>query len=94
MVPSRAASHGELLALARAVRDHEGTTLEFIAAMGEIGADRIELMTEMSLAANRPLNWNLLGSLSPTEVYEQQLDSKVQSRDEALAAARRLIEAD
>ena len=74
-VPSRAASHEELLALARAVRDHEGTTLEFIAAMGEIGADRIELMTDMSLAANRPLNWNLLGSLSPTEVYEQQLTS-------------------
>ena len=59
----------------RAVRDHEGTTLEFIAAMGEIGADRIELMADMSLAANRPLNWNLLGSLSPTEVYEQQLTS-------------------
>ena len=74
-VPSRAASRDELLALAAAVRDHEGTTLEFIAAMGEIGADRIELMTDMSLAANRPLNWNLLGSLSPTEVYEQQLTS-------------------
>jgi tRNA nucleotidyltransferase (CCA-adding enzyme) len=27
-----------------------------------------------------------------TEVYEQQLDSKVQSHDEALAAARRIIE--
>ncbi len=52
-----------------------GTTLEFIAAMGEIGADRIELMADMSLAANRPLNWNLLGSLSPVEVYEQQLTS-------------------
>ena len=74
-VPSRAASPDELLALARAVREHDGTTLEFIAAMGEIGVERIELMTEMSLAANRPLNWNLLGSLSPTEVYEQQLTS-------------------
>ena len=74
-VPSRAASREELLALAAAVRDHEGTTLEFIAAMGEIPGERIELMTDMSLAANRPLNWNLLGSLSPTEVYEQQLTS-------------------
>jgi N-acyl-D-aspartate/D-glutamate deacylase len=74
-VPSRAASREELLALARAVREHEGTTLEFIAAMGEISDERIVLMTDMSLTANRPLNWNLLGSLSPTEVYEQQLTS-------------------
>jgi N-acyl-D-aspartate/D-glutamate deacylase len=74
-VPSRASSHEELLALAAAVRDHPGTTLEFIAAMGEIPRDRIELMADMSLAADRPLNWNLLGSLSPTEVYEQQLTS-------------------
>jgi N-acyl-D-aspartate/D-glutamate deacylase len=74
-VPSRAASHEELLALARAVRDHEGTTLEFIPAMGEIPDDRIELMADMSLAANRPLNWNLLGSLSPTAIFEQQLSA-------------------
>jgi N-acyl-D-aspartate/D-glutamate deacylase len=74
-VPSRAASHAELLALARAVRDHEGTTLEFIPAMGEIPDDRIELMADMSLAANRPLNWNLLGSLSPTAIFEQQLSA-------------------
>jgi N-acyl-D-aspartate/D-glutamate deacylase len=74
-VPSRSSSHEELLALAGAVREHPGTTLEFIAAMGEIPQDRIELMAEMSLTASRPLNWNLLGSLSPTEVYEQQLTS-------------------
>jgi N-acyl-D-aspartate/D-glutamate deacylase len=72
-VPSRAATPDEFLALARAVREHEGTALEFIPAMGEIPRERIELMTDMSLAANRPLNWNLLGSLSPVEVYEQQL---------------------
>ena len=62
-------------ARARAVRDHAGTTLEFIAGDGRDPADRIELMTDMSLAANRPLNWNLLGSLSPTQVFEQQLTS-------------------
>jgi N-acyl-D-aspartate/D-glutamate deacylase len=74
-VPSRQAQPDEFLALAAAVKAHEGTALEFIPAMGEIPPERIELMTRMSLLANRPLNWNLLGSLSPTEVYEQQLTS-------------------
>ncbi len=72
-VPSRGAARDEFLALAAAVRDHPGTTLEFIAAMGEIPRERAELMADMSLAADRPLNWNLLGSLAPVEVYEQQL---------------------
>ena len=63
-MPSRAAGFEEFLALAGAVRDHAGTTLEFIAAMGEIPDDRIELMADMSVAADRPLNWNILGSLS------------------------------
>ena len=72
-VPSRAADRAEFLALAGSLRDHAGTSLEFIPAVGEIPLGRMELMAEMSLAANRPLNWNLLGSMSPTEIYEQQL---------------------
>ena len=72
-VPSRAADRDEILALCRAVRDHEGTTIEFIPAVGEIGVELADLMADMSLAANRPLNWNLLGSLSPVEIYEGQL---------------------
>ncbi len=79
-VPSRFASRDELLALAGAVREHEGTTFEFIPAMGEIPDDRIELMADLSLAANRPLNWNLLGSLSPVAIYEQQLSASDRAR--------------
>jgi N-acyl-D-aspartate/D-glutamate deacylase len=86
-VPSRGASREELLALALAVRDHAGTTLEFIPAMGEIPDDRIELMADMSLAANRPLNWNLLGSLSPVPIYEQQLSAS----DRASARGARVV---
>ena len=33
----------------------------------------MQLMADMSLAADRPLNWNLLGSLASEEIFEQQL---------------------
>jgi N-acyl-D-aspartate/D-glutamate deacylase len=79
--PSRAAAPEEFLALAAACRAHEGTVLEFIPAMGEISEERMELMTGMSLAAGRPLNWNLLGSFSATEVYEQQLRATDHARE-------------
>jgi N-acyl-D-aspartate/D-glutamate deacylase len=72
-VPSSSASFPEFVALAGALRAHEGTTLEFIPTIGPIPEDRIELMADMSLAADRPLNWNLLGSLASEEIWEQQL---------------------
>jgi len=72
-VPSRAASPDELVALAGALRSHAGTTLEIIPTVGPIPAERMTLMADMSLAADRPLNWNLLGSLASDEIYEQQL---------------------
>lgn len=67
-VPSRHASRGELLALCAEVRNHEGTTLEFIPAVGMFSQETFELMGDMSAAANRPLNWNLL------QVYAQNWD--------------------
>lgn len=67
-VPSRHASRAELLALCAEVRHHEGTTLEFIPAVGQFSDETFELMGDMSAAANRPLNWNLL------QVYAQNWD--------------------
>ena len=72
-VPSRVAAADEFIALARVVGKHAGTTLGFFPHMGELPRDRMEVMADMSVAANRPLNWNLLGSMSPVEIYEQQL---------------------
>ncbi len=74
-VPSRLAAFDELVALAGALRTHPGTTLEFIPTVGPIPVDRMELMADMSLAADRPLNWNLLGSLASEEIYHQQLEA-------------------
>ena len=59
-VPSRHASREELVALARAIRDLPGTCLEMIPGVGLWGEREKQMMTDMSLAANRPLNWNLL----------------------------------
>lgn len=75
-VPSRGASPEELVALAGAVRGAPGTTLECILAgciNGFTDEDR-ELLTRMSAAAGRPLNWNVLGvsTLNPTG-HESQL---------------------
>ncbi len=59
-VPSRAATRTELLALAGALRDHDGTSLEFIPGVGRFTDEEVDVMAAMSIAAGRPLNWNLL----------------------------------
>jgi N-acyl-D-aspartate/D-glutamate deacylase len=61
-VPSRHASRDELLALARVLRAHEGTTLEFLPGVPPFELWQKELMAELSLAAQRPLNWNVLAA--------------------------------
>jgi len=60
MVPSRYASEDEIVALCSVVKDHPGTTLEFIPCVGLFEDFAPELLTRMSLAANRPINWNVL----------------------------------
>ncbi|WP_043264821.1 D-aminoacylase [Streptomyces sp. CT34] len=61
-VASRHARPGELLALSRAVGEHEGTQLEAIVAgcLDRFDDTEIDLLVEMSAAAGRPLNWNVL----------------------------------
>ncbi|MEU8028720.1 D-aminoacylase [Streptomyces sp. NPDC049099] len=61
-VASRHARPEELLALSRAVGEHEGTQIEAIVAgcLDQFSDDEIDLLVEMSAAAGRPLNWNVL----------------------------------
>ena len=59
-VPSRSATPDELVALAAEAGRHDGTTLEFIPAVGGFNEEHLELMARMSRAADRPLNWNVL----------------------------------
>lgn len=61
-VASRHALPAELIALSRAVGEHEGTQIEAIVAgcLDQFSDDEIDLFVEMSAAAGRPLNWNVL----------------------------------
>jgi len=81
-VPSRHADRSELLALASAVRHHPGTTLEVILAgcLNGFTDDEVELMTAMSVGANRPVNWNVLGVSAANPVaHEHQLDASTRA---------------
>ncbi|MFI8323416.1 amidohydrolase family protein [Streptomyces sp. NPDC085529] len=61
-VASRHASPAELIALSKAVGEHEGTQLEAILAgcLDQFSDAEIDLFVEMTAAAGRPLNWNVL----------------------------------
>jgi N-acyl-D-aspartate/D-glutamate deacylase len=61
MVPSRFASRDELVDLCGTVSQYPGTSLEFIPMVGPFEPWAVELMAAMSAAAQRPLNWNVLG---------------------------------
>ncbi len=68
-VPSRHASEHEMVELARVASEFDGTSLEFIPAVGRFSPENIDLIARMSAAANRPLNWNLIAvSTSPKQV--------------------------
>ncbi len=61
-ISSRFADRREMLAFCEVVRDHPGTTLEYITngCLDSFSDDEIDLMVAMTTTAERPLNWNLL----------------------------------
>ena len=60
MVPSRYAERDEMIGLCEVLSEFEGTSIEFIPALGPFEPWAMELMSDMSVAANSPLNWNVL----------------------------------
>jgi N-acyl-D-aspartate/D-glutamate deacylase len=83
-VASRWASKEELLALCKATGEHEGTLLEGIVqgCLDRFEDDEIELLGEMSAAAGRPLNWNVLTIDGRTpEKVTHQLKASTRARE-------------
>jgi N-acyl-D-aspartate/D-glutamate deacylase len=81
-VPSRSATPDEVLAMCEIVRDHAGTTLEFITdgCLKGFTDDEMDLMGRMSATARRPLNWNVLTvDASDPARTEHQLDASTRA---------------
>ena len=89
MVPSRYASREELLALAQATGEHEGTSLEIIPMVGPAFEPwAVELMADLSATARRPLNWNILAVTAATL---DQAHAKLQAGDVARARGGKVV---
>jgi N-acyl-D-aspartate/D-glutamate deacylase len=83
-VASRWATPDELLRLCSVVGEHEGTTLEGIVqgCLDQFSDDEIDLLAGMSVAARRPINWNVL-TVDPRspEKIERQLEATSIARE-------------
>lgn len=73
-VPSRFATSEELIAMAGVLGPYAGTQLELIipGCLNGFTDAEVDLMTDLCLAADSPLNWNVLG-VSATGNHEHQL---------------------
>lgn len=89
-VASRWASRDEVLSLSREVAAHEGTSLEFIfdGCLNGFKEEEIELAADMSLAADRAANWNVL-TISAGD--EKNVRSQVAACGAAAARGAKII---
>ncbi|HVM64501.1 MAG TPA: amidohydrolase family protein [Acidimicrobiales bacterium] len=89
-VASRHASEDEVLALCEVVSGHEGTTLEAIVqgCLDMFSDDEIALFTNMSVQAQRPLNWNVL---TVDASVPQRVPRQLSASDAAAAAGGRVV---
>jgi N-acyl-D-aspartate/D-glutamate deacylase len=87
-VPNRFASREEMIALASVTGECDGTALEIVPPPGRFADEQIELMTAMSLAADRPINWNLLNVSS---AIWQDCEQRLRASDYAEERGGRII---
>jgi N-acyl-D-aspartate/D-glutamate deacylase len=82
-VPSRWATTRELERLAAQVRGHDGTMLQYSPPGDRLDDATVDLMIKLSLAGDRPINWNLLIVGRYDEDY---CDHQLSASDRAAAA--------
>lgn len=88
MVPSRHATTAELIELAKVTGEHEGTGLEIIPQVGPFDQWAIDLMVDMSVAAQRPINWNVM---VVTQANMADCQSKLAAGDAARARGGKVV---
>ncbi|MEC9473783.1 MAG: amidohydrolase family protein [Actinomycetota bacterium] len=75
-VPSRHASETELVELCSVLRDTSAVALEFIPTIERFDDEVYQLLTDMSVAADRPLNWNVIfANARQADVIEEKLQA-------------------
>lgn len=89
-VPSRHASEDEMVALCEVVGRYEGTSLEFIPAVGRFSEAKIDLLARMSAAAKRPINWNLIAP-STSSTQQEVMQNNLGASDYARAHGGRVV---
>ena len=75
-VPSRHASERELVELCSVLRNTGAVALEFIPTVERFDEGVYQLLTDMSVAADKPLNWNVIfANARQAEVIEEKLQA-------------------
>ena len=73
-VPSRHASETELVELCSVLKDTSAVALEFIPTIERFDDEVYQLLTDMSVAADRPLNWNVVfANARQADVIQEKL---------------------
>jgi len=79
-VPSRLADHDEYVALAGICREYEGTTVE-VQPGHAFDEEVFQLLTDMSLAARRTLNWNPTAVRDTSDEQKRQINLRLSMSD-------------
>ncbi len=90
-VPSRHASFDEILQLYSVVPEFEGTIAEIGPPSLNFTPDTHEVLTAVSLAARRPVNWNLMSLSQLTEDEYERVAMQLGASDHAAERGARVV---